>query len=121
MEGLSLTNIGSLIGTIKFQSLIAIILLRNVLGNFNRRLDKLDKRLVQLNKSIVLMAKTLNHLTKEEVLSINDAPSAHIITSQSTSKTDSEMTIKNRSLIFKIGCKNKCSFLFIEHKGVNQW
>jgi hypothetical protein len=67
MDDFSLNTIGSLIGSIGFPSLIAIILLRNVLGNFNRRLDKLDKRLIQLNKSIVMVAKRLDQLATPAV------------------------------------------------------
>ncbi|WP_308722654.1 hypothetical protein [Paenibacillus polysaccharolyticus] len=66
MEEMAIENIGTLIGTIGFPSLIAIILLRSVLGNFNQRLDDLDKRLLQLNKSILLVDKTLNHLTRKD-------------------------------------------------------
>ncbi|XOI98811.1 hypothetical protein ACMX2M_23725 [Paenibacillus polymyxa] len=65
---LSFENIGSLIGTVGFPSLIAIILLRSVLVNFSQRLDGLDKRLIQLNKSILLVDKTLKNLGKEELL-----------------------------------------------------
>lgn len=67
MDDFSLNTIGSLIGSIGFPSLISIILLRNVLGNFNRRLDKLDKRLIQLNKSIVMVAKRLDQLATPAV------------------------------------------------------
>ncbi|MGP3788494.1 hypothetical protein [Paenibacillus sp. 1A_MP2] len=67
METISLENLGALIGTVGFPSLIAIILLRSVLGNFNQRLDDLDKRLIQLNKSILLVDKTLNKLTKTDL------------------------------------------------------
>ncbi|MEW4428906.1 hypothetical protein AB1I68_15660 [Paenibacillus pabuli] len=66
MDNLSLETIAQVIGTVGFPSLVAIILLRSVLGNFNSRLDTLDKRLVQLNKSIVMVAKTLNQVNKEE-------------------------------------------------------
>ncbi|MDN8593195.1 hypothetical protein Q0V21_31180 [Paenibacillus sp. 11B] len=59
MENLSMESIGALIGTVGFPCLVAIILLRTVLVNFNKRLDTLDKRLIQLNKSIVMVAKTL--------------------------------------------------------------
>lgn len=61
MDSISLESIGALIGTVGFPCLVAIILLRQVLGNFNQRLDTLDKRLVQLNKSIVMVAKTLKN------------------------------------------------------------
>ncbi|MGV2967239.1 hypothetical protein [Paenibacillus sp. AGC30] len=67
METISLENLGALIGTVGFPSLIAIILLRSVLGNFKQRLDDLDKRLIQLNKSILLVVKTLNKLTKTDL------------------------------------------------------
>ncbi|KGP78131.1 MULTISPECIES: hypothetical protein [Paenibacillus] len=67
MDTISLENLGALIGTVGFPSLIAIILLRSVLGNFNQRLDDLDKRLIQLNKSILLVDKTLNKLTKNDL------------------------------------------------------
>ncbi|TDL61608.1 hypothetical protein E2R58_27715 [Paenibacillus amylolyticus] len=67
METISLENLGALIGTVGFPSLIAIILLRSVLGNFNQRLDDLDKRLIQLNKSILLVDKTLNKLSKNDL------------------------------------------------------
>ncbi|MHA7584737.1 hypothetical protein B2I21_36175 [Chryseobacterium mucoviscidosis] len=71
MESMSVESVGALIGTIGFPSLIAIILLRSVLGNFNQRLDDLDKRLLQLNKSILLVDKTLNHLTQTDVTVVN--------------------------------------------------
>jgi len=67
VETISLENLGALIGTVGFPSLIAIILLRSVLGNFNQRLDDLDKRLIQLNKSILLVDKTLNKLSKNDL------------------------------------------------------
>jgi hypothetical protein len=66
MENLTIDNVGQLIGTIGFPSLVAIILLRTVIGNFNKRLDVLDKRLVQLNKSIAMVAKTMNEMKNEQ-------------------------------------------------------
>lgn len=74
----AIENVGALIGTIGFPSLIAIILLRSVLGNFNQRLDNLDKRLLQLNKSILLVDKTLNHLTKADVTVVNKHGKSYI-------------------------------------------
>ncbi|WP_342553770.1 hypothetical protein [Paenibacillus sp. FSL R7-0652] len=65
MEDISLDTIGSLIGTVGFPILVAIILLRTLLGDFIKRLDTLDQRLVQLNKSINLVAETL----KEDAIS----------------------------------------------------
>ncbi|WP_374019831.1 hypothetical protein ABU162_09340 [Paenibacillus thiaminolyticus] len=67
MDDFSLNTIGSLIGSIGFPSLIAIILLRTVLDDFNRRLDKLDRQLIQLNKSILMVAKRLDQLAAPAV------------------------------------------------------
>lgn len=64
MDITGLEQLGTLIGTIGFPSLVAIILLRTVLVNFNQRLDMLDKRLLQLNKSITMVAKTLDEHEK---------------------------------------------------------
>ncbi|MCG7379345.1 hypothetical protein MH215_20295 [Paenibacillus sp. ACRSA] len=75
MGDISLETIGSLIGTVGFPILVAIILLRTVLGDFNKRLDTLDQRLVQLNKSINLVAKTL----KEEPLSKRSIETVDVI------------------------------------------
>lgn len=87
METISLENLGALIGTVGFPSLIAIILLRSVLGNFNQRLDDLDKRLIQLNKSILLVDKTLNKLSKNDLSVVREF------------ETNSSDTQKNEYLI----------------------
>lgn len=66
MDNITLETIGQQIGAIGFPSLVAILLLKTLLGNFNKRLDTLDKRLIQLNKTMVLVEKALNQLTKED-------------------------------------------------------
>lgn len=71
MDDITLETIGQLIGTVGFPSLVAIILLKTLIGNFNKRLDELDKRLIQLNKSIVMVVKVLNQLTKEDLNGIS--------------------------------------------------
>ncbi|WP_025680008.1 hypothetical protein [Paenibacillus massiliensis] len=73
MDSLSAEQISTLIGTVGFPSLIAIILLRSVLGNFNQRLDDLDKRLLQLNKSIMLVDKTLHQLSSQATKDFKDS------------------------------------------------
>ncbi|WCF08260.1 hypothetical protein NDS46_29085 [Paenibacillus thiaminolyticus] len=60
-----LTAYGQIVGTIGFPSLVALILLKQLLGSFNERLDKLDTRLEQLNKTMVMLAKTGNQMNKE--------------------------------------------------------
>ncbi|MEK3881017.1 hypothetical protein [Paenibacillus sp. FSL M7-0420] len=59
MDILDVTNYTELIGNIGFPILIALILLRTLLGSFNKRLDSLDKRLTQLNKTMTLILKIL--------------------------------------------------------------
>ncbi|RED55431.1 hypothetical protein [Cohnella phaseoli] len=71
MDSVVLENIGKLVGTIGFPGLIAIILLRTILGSFNQRLETLDRRLNQLNNSIVLVTKTLTQLSKEDSTKLN--------------------------------------------------
>jgi hypothetical protein len=61
---ISLETWGQIIGTVGFPSLIALILLKSILGNFNKRLDSLDKRLVQLNKTLAFVEKALNQAKK---------------------------------------------------------
>lgn len=63
---MSLETFGQLIGTVGFPSLVAIILLKTLLGNFNKRLDTLDKRLVQLNKTLVMIVRVLNQRSDEK-------------------------------------------------------
>lgn len=65
MENLEIDNLGQFISAVGFPSLVAIILLRTVIGNFNKKLDQLDKRLLQLNKSVIMVVKTMNLFTKQ--------------------------------------------------------
>lgn len=65
MENITVENLAQIIGTIGFPPLVAILLLKYLLGHFNQRLDTLDKRLVQLNKTMVMVEKALNQLSKE--------------------------------------------------------
>ncbi|MCY9757324.1 hypothetical protein M5X00_24160 [Paenibacillus alvei] len=65
MDNMTIETLGQLVGAIGFPSLVAILLLKYLLGNFIKRLDMLDKRLVQLNKTMVMVVKVLNQLTKE--------------------------------------------------------
>ncbi|UOK63900.1 hypothetical protein MT997_04275 [Paenibacillus sp. OVF10] len=99
METISLENLGALIGTVGFPSLIAIILLRSVLGNFNQRLDDLDKRLIQLNKSILLVDKTLNKLSKNDLSVVREF------------ETNSSDTQKNEYLIKEEDHKREFPFM----------
>jgi hypothetical protein len=62
---ITLNTIGQIIGTVGFPSLVAIILLQSLLGNFNKRLDNLDEQLAQLNKTLVMIVKVLNEKNKD--------------------------------------------------------
>lgn len=77
MDTFDLTGYVELIGNVGFPIVVTLILLRTILSNFNKRLDALEKRLVQLNKTMMMIVKALD---REQATKINE-------NSESKSKT----------------------------------
>lgn len=60
MDILDSTAYIEMIGNVGFPILITLILLRTILSGFNKRLDSLDKRLIQLNKTMTMIVKAID-------------------------------------------------------------
>lgn len=67
MDTIDITAYIQMIGNLGFPIVISLILLRTILGSFNKRLDSLDKRLTQLNKTMLLITRALDKQTDQAI------------------------------------------------------